>query len=887
MRVTRKAPLLNACARLALNPPKSANLERLCSTLAKHWFPPAPVPPAPPHIRRALQPTTNLLPLLSNITESFVVDHRTARPASIAGSQGSSLILLLSAPPRTLLCSQPHANAESPEIDIEPQQEHNVQGEDDEAALLRHYNVKGANAYELLGYDKDGSNDEGEDEDEEGGHDKSDGGEDGPDKGENGPKNMETWWSKDPGHDDPSLECRQTIPDNKVNEHSLLLFIKFSVERAKCNHRGVDIPGTFLGANKTLQILLWLTDTWRHQLSSTIPSRPEWMKPSSESAIRLAIWAHLAWTAEHASGNRGNDFRTLKLAELQPTTLKHPDKRTDIWSVLGMQGEEKAGKCGMLTVINPVYCVFITNMKPEMCPLGAFAFYFHYIYDEKNIIETMKLDYTINKSWRQIQVLHGPKSPTTPFNEQKLYNLYCRSYKHVGFKSCLNAHLPCHLLGYRQEAVGVDPLETSKLGWCLTRNQAILRAAGYHTDKVYNPIWCKVCVPSQFLDLVCPMAEEMQEKVAGNLHLSGAFHHWEMVIELREYLFQCGATILQLVPKSSIFRLPAFQDPDIRNWVTMEYPAQLSMLQAAVGDPLEIERVQNVILARALTSLNRTLSDMRNDPPTFMPAWGFSAGVYTRNAILDHDVPMPSPGSMILPRDNTVHSTLPSLVSNSLLQYTSQSPRSSSMSAGASAPRLIAQVQLILPPLASFYLKGGPIGVIHPIIGIQSARWVEDVFPMIKQPDMCWDVWGPGSGLEQFPDVSARWDIYAAGARTLQPSGDGDGHEWRTSHIPQVKNNLKKVCERFSEIPEWVDCELTTHCVAPEIVIAELEELHAREEGGPRGLSWLSKELGRQRKDAKQSSSDQISESKPRKCAVAVDARRPGSRASKKQKCTQ
>jgi hypothetical protein len=66
--------------------------------------------------------------------------------------------------------------------------------------------------------------------------------------------------------------------------------------------------------------------------------------------VRLAVWGHLAWTAQHASGNRGNDFRALKLAELQPTTLKHPDKRTDIYAVLGLQGEEKAGKRGMRTV---------------------------------------------------------------------------------------------------------------------------------------------------------------------------------------------------------------------------------------------------------------------------------------------------------------------------------------------------------------------------------------------------------------------------------------------------------------------------------------------------------------------------------------------------------
>jgi hypothetical protein len=62
------------------------------------------------------------------------------------------------------------------------------------------------------------------------------------------------------------------------------------------------------------------------------------------------MWGHLAWTPQHATSNRGNNFRALKLAELQPTTLKHPDKRIDILALLRMQGEEKAGKCAMRTV---------------------------------------------------------------------------------------------------------------------------------------------------------------------------------------------------------------------------------------------------------------------------------------------------------------------------------------------------------------------------------------------------------------------------------------------------------------------------------------------------------------------------------------------------------
>ncbi|KAJ7265171.1 hypothetical protein C8J57DRAFT_1511728 [Mycena rebaudengoi] len=105
-------------------------------------------------------------------------------------------------------------------------------------------------------------------------------------------------------------------------------------------------------------------------------------------------------------------------------------------------------------VINPVYSAFIANKNPEICPLGAFAFYHHYIHDVMDISDTLKTDWTKNKSWRQVAVLHGPKSPNTPYSEQNLYNLYCRAYTSAGFSSRLKAHLPRHLLGYRQEAIG-------------------------------------------------------------------------------------------------------------------------------------------------------------------------------------------------------------------------------------------------------------------------------------------------------------------------------------------------------------------------------------------------------------------------------------------------
>ena len=67
--------------------------------------------------------------------------------------------------------------------------------------------------------------------------------------------------------------------------------------------------------------------------------------------MRSVINGHLCWTAQNASGNRGDDFRALKLSELQPYTFLHPNKQTQVPCILGLQGEEKAGTGrGMRTV---------------------------------------------------------------------------------------------------------------------------------------------------------------------------------------------------------------------------------------------------------------------------------------------------------------------------------------------------------------------------------------------------------------------------------------------------------------------------------------------------------------------------------------------------------
>ncbi|KAJ6534238.1 hypothetical protein B0H19DRAFT_964399, partial [Mycena capillaripes] len=929
--ISRKNPLSEACEKLMLKVPKSASLDRLRAELSKHWYNYTRHPPPAP----------------KQFTKQRATDAHDVL-ASVLAPQAEPLHF----PPPVGALPAVSSN------------EHDGVEEESEAALLRAYDVAGANAYEMLGYDDD---DESDDE-----HEGDGGGDDNDD--EEGPQDMETFrlgvriaavkrfeanrraggrktqaamvkaWNEHIFSEFVGI-ARKTgkIPDGIVDEHSLLLFIVFCAERPKRTRKGFDIPGTFIGASQLKKLFFGalrirkeqdaadlslakkrpatsviVYDSIKTRMDEVLERERNGLTPEEDAPdirantwlsqvtdeqlkniefgflahrqLRLAVWGHLAWTAQHASGNRGDDFRALKLAELQPKQLKHPDKRTDMYAVLGMQGEEKAGKRGMrmvrsnyillhcteLPVINPVYSVFIANLKPEMCPLGAFAFYLHYIYDEKKIIETMELDYKINKSRRQIRVLHGPKSPTTLFNEQNLYNLYCRAYAQAGFKSRLKAHLPRHLLGIGKKPV--DPLETSKLGWVRGQTYmdtyapalpktAILGAAGYQADEAYDPIWRKVRVPEQFLLLVCPMAEDMLKEVAGVEHLSGAFHHWQMTIELREYLFQCGAAIWQLVPSSSIFRLPAFQDTDVRNWMTTGYPAELSALEAATGSPIEIERIQNAALARALHGLRQLLSaaveeirelrtTVNRRTAVFTPARGFSSDVYHRNGMGLHFYSIrsnPNAGTLILPRNEVPLAQTSTPMSTPPHHSANNSPRRSS---AVHTPRLVTQVELVLPPLAAFYDRGAPIGVVHPVLGMQSARWVEDVFPAIRQPEMCWEAWGPRRTLDQFDDVQAIWDIYTNGER-ISVNQDGTEthmkpplklveqffqHRWCTSTLQQ------KAWERFREIPEWIDRESTARRVNPELLVAELEDMRTGDGSEMRGINWLSQELARRRK---------------------------------------
>ncbi|KAJ7290789.1 hypothetical protein C8J57DRAFT_1612073 [Mycena rebaudengoi] len=315
------------------------------------------------------------------------------------------------------------------------------------------------------------------------------------------------------------------VKDDIVDEHSMLLFMKWSSERPQFSRNWNPKPGTRIGAIKKMffgalrirktqeatnpklkltrpcvTVLVYdetktRMDEALERLRNGLRLAPEEDAPDIIANTCLAqvtddqlksigygflqyrelhqvVNGHLSWTCQNASGNRGDDFRALKLCEMQPYMFLHPNKETSVYCVLGLQGEKKAGKRGMKTIVNPSYTIFIAHRNPEICPLGAMAIYFHWLHD---VYELPKKCLSIGRVTRAGEM--------------------------------------------------VDSSDTAKLGWSrgtymdtyapALPKTAILGTHGYKVHENYDPIWRHVRVPEPFLSLMCPDSERILEKIEG------------------------------------------------------------------------------------------------------------------------------------------------------------------------------------------------------------------------------------------------------------------------------------------------------------------------------------------------------------------------------------
>ncbi|EDR04062.1 uncharacterized protein LACBIDRAFT_330862 [Laccaria bicolor S238N-H82] len=603
------------------------------------------------------------------------------------------------------------------------------------------------------------------------------------------------------------------LRDDIVDEHALLLFIDFCARRCKRDRRGEYILNTRIGASQikkeffgalrirkvqdardpTLTIkrpatTVHVYDAVKTRMDEALQKAREGLIPaedapdiitntflaqlSDETLTRIwygflehrefkpTINGHLTWTMMNASGNHRDDIRALRLCEMQPYQFLHPNGETTIPTVLGLQSdmEQKARSKGMKTTINPTYTCFIAHRNPEMCPLGAFALYLHYVHDVANIDSKYNVDYAVNKSWRNLRLIHG-SSATVPYHETALQNLFVQSYRKAGVESNLKAHLARHMLGYHQEKMG--------------------------------PPWTQVDVPKLFLELVCPMAEKNVELVKGLKDRVGATNYWEMVVWLCPFLFQASAAIYQVRPNSKLFRLPALARDDVRLWMQSTFPVHLAAINSSAVSPVCLERLQNEIMRKSLEQLRQEsvmqkellhsntaqieklaqIVQRRTSQWTPAKAISYETTCPSSSAVASISRQLEFPSDSTVPILTAANLGAPAVIGpetraaedmgvylasdNSLHGFIVPLPHSTT------SPRPRTEVDLVLPPLITFCKPGDDLLLEHPILGQGSVHW-NDVFAQVKQPGPLWDTWKPSKTLDQML-IQDIWDCYNVG----------------------------------------------------------------------------------------------------------------------------
>jgi hypothetical protein len=118
---------------------------------------------------------------------------------------------------------------------------------------------------------------------------------------------------------------------------------------------------------------------------------------------------------------------------------------------------------------------------------------------------------------------------------------------------------------------------------------------------------------------MCLVAETCLVEVHSKENLVGTTNFWKLVIFLCPFLFQVhilfllfsllsdvrqvAASIYQTQPDSAIFRLPAFQNLTIHDWMKNNFPGQMRALEVTVEQPIDVSWVQDQELRRQLEQL--------------------------------------------------------------------------------------------------------------------------------------------------------------------------------------------------------------------------------------------------------------------------------------------
>ncbi|KAJ7238394.1 hypothetical protein C8J57DRAFT_1246471 [Mycena rebaudengoi] len=425
-----------------------------------------------------------------------------------------------------------------------------------------------------------------------------------------------------------------------------------------------------------------------------------------------------------------------KLANVPFPQYPDPPKKATV-TVTGLRLHRTAMQRGVtvLWAVDPIHVHTVVrrlNCEPELHHVYCTPepLYSHWLHDLYELPKKMSIDWESNKSWQNIRLLFGA-DPVVPYNENSLYSLYCMAYRKSNFESNIKQHHPRHMLGYLQEKMGQTGLVSrdymDTYAPALPKN-AILGTHGYKVHENYDPIWCHVRDPEAFLSRKCPNAESILEKIEA---------------------------IYQVQPKSALFKLPALQNPDVRNWMSSVFPVDLKRLKDSEKEPLDLARIQNEALCLSLEEVRvqlvqqtqifeRMEQKFERRTAVFSPAKGYSNEAYARSETRACE------DTGLYEADDC-----------SLRAFFCASP------ARKDAPRPRTQLDLVLPPLAAFHKPGAANLVWPPIFGQKYVAWPE-IFPLIHDPQSLFGVWKPSKSLNEMT-LTEVWKAWSVGEAAEGP----------------------------------------------------------------------------------------------------------------------
>ncbi|KAJ7261650.1 hypothetical protein C8J57DRAFT_1232499 [Mycena rebaudengoi] len=238
------------------------------------------------------------------------------------------------------------------------------------------------------------------------------------------------------------------------------------------------------------------------------------------------------------------------------------------------------------------------------------ALYFHWLHDLYVLPKKMSIDWESNKSWQNIRLLFGA-DPVVLYNENSLYNPTQPNWAGLEGRTWT-----LMLLRFRK-------MQSSE--HMATRYTKIMIPSGV-MSVIRNPSsLASVRMQRAFLKRSKVQKTSLGRQTNGKWLLS--FVH---------------TAIYQVQPKSALFKLPALQNPDVRNWMSSVFPVDLKRLKDSEKEPLDLARIHNEALRLSLEEvrvqlvqqtriLERMKQKFERRTAVFSPAKGYSNEAYARS----------------------------------------------------------------------------------------------------------------------------------------------------------------------------------------------------------------------------------------------------------------